>query len=547
MPQRPDDHQPDRALRRQAVREVEGQQAPRAARPPGPLLRLDHAARGRSAGRVPEEAQRPVGHRRRDTHRARGGKFSKNVRIRRGGTYRVWTGSSAGSTRRTSARRSRSGRSASPVARRRALAGARRRRSAYAGVVIVEFAGALLVPRRRRPGLAVGLPARRPGLRAPTSPATRRCSPSAGCASSGVAGTQFRPRALDSDALAPGRPLELRREPANPHDANAIAVHAGGRHVGFVPRELAAELAPELDAGRPWSAVVLREQRASPRDPRSGRDDAAGARGLDRAPRGRLTLRHAAPRRTVRAPGRAPVTTPGGPLRRGRRRPDHRARVPAADGGAGRLARRRLPRRGAPDLDRVGRVARRAHRDRVGARLQLLPHPADRALHDRRERELGRARGLPDRGGDRQLGRAGRPRAGHGGRPAAARGRPRGRDGAAAAARQRARGVAARRGAAAGGGAQPAVRRDRARAGRGRRAARRVPAAGGDDPARHARRAGRAPRGDAAPPAGAGGAQPRGAAGGRARPRPPARRGGRDARAAPRGHRQDDAAARGLA
>ena len=87
---------------------------------------------------------------------------------------------------------------------------------------------------------------------------------------SGVAGTQFRPGALDSEALAPGGVLELRREPGNPHDANAIAVHAGGVHVGFVPRELAAELAPLLDAGRVWSAVVLREQRASPRDPRSG-------------------------------------------------------------------------------------------------------------------------------------------------------------------------------------------------------------------------------------------------------------------------------------
>ena len=90
------------------------------------------------------------------------------------------------------------------------------------------------------------------------------------CLGSGVAGAQFRPGALDSDALAPGCALELRRERNNPHDANAIAVHAGGMHVGFVPRELAAELAPELDAGRPWSAVVLREQRASPRDPRSG-------------------------------------------------------------------------------------------------------------------------------------------------------------------------------------------------------------------------------------------------------------------------------------
>jgi hypothetical protein len=87
---------------------------------------------------------------------------------------------------------------------------------------------------------------------------------------SGVAGTQFRPGALDSDALAPGSVLELRREPGNEHDANAIAVDAGGAHVGFVPREIAAELAPQLDAGRTWSAVVLREQRASPRDPRSG-------------------------------------------------------------------------------------------------------------------------------------------------------------------------------------------------------------------------------------------------------------------------------------
>ena len=40
--------------------------------------------------------------------------------------------------------------------------------------------------------------------------------------------------------------------------------------LGFVPRELAAELAPELDSGRPWSAAVLREQRSSPRDPRTG-------------------------------------------------------------------------------------------------------------------------------------------------------------------------------------------------------------------------------------------------------------------------------------
>lgn len=78
--------------------------------------------------------------------------------------------------------------------------------------------------------------------------------------------------ALMTDAVAPGRPLELRRDPDNPHDPNAIQVHPrdGGAQVGWVPRELAEELAPELDAGRAWSAVVLRERRRSPREPRHG-------------------------------------------------------------------------------------------------------------------------------------------------------------------------------------------------------------------------------------------------------------------------------------
>ena len=88
----------------------------------------------------------------------------------------------------------------------------------------------------------------------------------------GVAGAgRHHAEALASEALAPGRPLALRRDPENPHDPNAIAVDAGdGQQVGWVPRELAAELAPDLDAGRPWSAVLLREQRPSPREPRTG-------------------------------------------------------------------------------------------------------------------------------------------------------------------------------------------------------------------------------------------------------------------------------------
>jgi len=87
----------------------------------------------------------------------------------------------------------------------------------------------------------------------------------------GVAGAgSHHADAIEADAVAPGNPLQLRRDPDNEHDPNAIAVHAGGEQVGWVPREVAAELAPELDNGRPWSALVLREQRRSPRDPRHG-------------------------------------------------------------------------------------------------------------------------------------------------------------------------------------------------------------------------------------------------------------------------------------
>jgi hypothetical protein len=88
----------------------------------------------------------------------------------------------------------------------------------------------------------------------------------------GVAGAaRFHDEVLQSDAVSPGAALGLRREPANEHDPNAIAVlTATDAQAGWVPREIAAEIAPALDAGDPWAAVVLREQRRSPRDPRSG-------------------------------------------------------------------------------------------------------------------------------------------------------------------------------------------------------------------------------------------------------------------------------------
>ena len=186
-------------------------------------------------------------------------------------------------------------------------------------------------------------------------------------------------------------------------------------------------------------------------------------------------------------------------------------------------------------------------RGRERARVQLLPHPADRALHDRQRRELGRAgRVLPRRGGG-ELAGADRAQAGAGGRRAPPGGRPVGRDGAAAAARRAAGGDAAGGRRAARPGARPGQRGDRAARGRGGGAQRRLPAARRHAPDRHARApGGRA--GDRAPArAGPRRAVAGGAAGRRAGTRRAAVRGGRDRRAAPQRRDQDRAAALGLA
>lgn len=58
--------------------------------------------------------------------------------------------------------------------------------------------------------------------------------------------------------------LVLRRNPDNPHDANAVEVRAErppdrpGEPImlGHLPRALAARIAPELDAGEPWHVAA---------------------------------------------------------------------------------------------------------------------------------------------------------------------------------------------------------------------------------------------------------------------------------------------------
>lgn len=65
-----------------------------------------------------------------------------------------------------------------------------------------------------------------------------------------IMGSSFIPGATGLiDRLKPGQPLKLLRQPNNPADPNAIAIMWGARGLGFVPRGLAAEIAPIMDGG----------------------------------------------------------------------------------------------------------------------------------------------------------------------------------------------------------------------------------------------------------------------------------------------------------
>lgn len=60
-------------------------------------------------------------------------------------------------------------------------------------------------------------------------------------------------------SLAPGQTLRLRREPENPYDANAIAVHdSDGLKLGYLPRSANAPVAALMDSGTEVHADILR-------------------------------------------------------------------------------------------------------------------------------------------------------------------------------------------------------------------------------------------------------------------------------------------------
>jgi hypothetical protein len=53
-------------------------------------------------------------------------------------------------------------------------------------------------------------------------------------------------------------PGKLMRDPNNPHDPNAVKVVcvAAGGHIGHLPRNVAAQLAPVLDRGTEYAVLV---------------------------------------------------------------------------------------------------------------------------------------------------------------------------------------------------------------------------------------------------------------------------------------------------
>ena len=72
-----------------------------------------------------------------------------------------------------------------------------------------------------------------------------------------IAGMVHHNRGEEIQALPAEGELHLQREPGNPHDGRAIAVHWRERRIGYVPRRENTALAALMDAGKLLSARLL--------------------------------------------------------------------------------------------------------------------------------------------------------------------------------------------------------------------------------------------------------------------------------------------------
>ena len=75
-----------------------------------------------------------------------------------------------------------------------------------------------------------------------------------------LAGYRYHEAPRLGPALAAGDWLDLRREPDNPYDRNAVRVEWRGHKLGYVPRRQNAALAWAMDAGQTISARIVEPQ-----------------------------------------------------------------------------------------------------------------------------------------------------------------------------------------------------------------------------------------------------------------------------------------------
>lgn len=69
--------------------------------------------------------------------------------------------------------------------------------------------------------------------------------------------------------LREGEPVYLVRVPNHPDDPNAVALFCtNGKDIGYLPRDVAEQVSPRLDAGSPVTATV---ERVEPFEPGRGR------------------------------------------------------------------------------------------------------------------------------------------------------------------------------------------------------------------------------------------------------------------------------------
>jgi hypothetical protein len=72
-----------------------------------------------------------------------------------------------------------------------------------------------------------------------------------------VAGFQFHQGETVWPSLFVGAPLELVREPSNPHDAEAVAVYFKTKKLGYMPRAENCAVAQMLDRGENLEARIV--------------------------------------------------------------------------------------------------------------------------------------------------------------------------------------------------------------------------------------------------------------------------------------------------